>query len=215
MNYQRVLDEVGSAAERAGRASKEITLVAVSKGNADAAIRTVYDAGCRDFGENRIQEVLPKIQSSPQDIRWHFIGSLQANKVRKAINTFFLIHSVDSLGLAQKISDCSPKPQPILLQVNTSGEQTKHGLDEAAWFAVFEQLLQLPGIEIKGLMTMAPFQTDEKQVRRCFSSLRIFKEKLSQFLPLPHLSMGMSQDYHLAIQEGATILRIGSAIFKN
>ncbi len=221
-NYQRIQEEIAAAVQRCGRAPSEINLIAVSKGYSWDHIFPVYGSGCRHFGENRIQEALLKISEAPSDINWHMIGPLQKNKVNKAIGKFTLIHSVDSIELAQKISMCSVgagKTTSILLQVNTSGEKTKHGLNEEGWRDQFESLLHLPGISLEGLMTMASLIENEAIIRNCFARLRLFKDELISKFGLKtsfrHLSMGMSHDYRYAIAEGATLLRIGTAIFKH
>lgn len=221
-NYHRVQEEIATAAQRCGRDPADILLVAVSKGHNWEQVQPAYEAGCRNFGENRLQEALPKISEAPQDVQWHFIGTLQKNKVVKVIHNFSLIHSVDNLELAQKISECSSelgKTTRILLEVNTSGEPTKHGLNTEQWSQVFDTVLALPGIRLEGLMTMAPLTDDEKRIGKCFADLRIFRERLAlragDKASLQHLSMGMSHDYPLAIAEGATIVRIGTAIFKS
>lgn len=214
MHYRHILDEISDIAQACRRDPKEITLVAVSKGFPWDAVEPAYHAGCRDFGESRLQEALAKIASAPVDIRWHLIGTLQKNKVAKAVGPFCLIHSVDTPELAAKIAQCSRERgvvTPILLQVNTSGEVAKHGLSEKLWQPHLEALLQLPAIRIEGLMTMAPFVEDEKEIRSCFARLRQMRDRYG----LLHLSMGMSHDYRIAVQEGATLLRIGTALFKN
>jgi len=217
--YRHLLEEISETALACGRNPKEITLVAVSKGYPWDLVQPAYDAGCRVFGESRMQEALAKITAAPTDIHWHFIGTLQKNKVAKAIGAFSLIHSVDTPELALKISQCSQERgvvTPILLQVNTSGEASKHGLSEELWKPHLESLFQLPAIRIEGLMTMAPFVEEEKVIRRCFSRLREMRDRYElNHLTLRHLSMGMSHDYRIAVQEGATLLRIGTAIFKS
>lgn len=214
MHYKRIWDDIYETAQACGRDPQEITLVAVSKGYSWANAENAYTSGCRDFGENRLQEALPKIAAAPTDIRWHLIGTLQKNKVAKAIKNFSLIHSVDTFPLAMKISECSRERgvvTPILLQVNTSGEATKHGLSEEQWQPHVEALVHLPAIRIEGLMTIAPFVEDEKSIRSCFARLRQMRDRYG----FRHLSMGMSHDYRIAIQEGATLLRIGTAIFQD
>ncbi len=189
-----------------------VTVIAVSKGHSSNSIQSVYEVGCRDFGENRIDEALVKIEECPKDIQWHFIGTLQSNKVRKAIGKFYLIHSVDSLSLAQKISDCSLEQEvvsSVLLQVNTSGESSKHGFSIKEWVDYFDQVMQLKGLHVRGLMTIAPLDASSEDLRKYFKSLRLLKEKLG----LSQLSMGMSHDYKIALEEGATLVRIGTAIF--
>ena len=179
-------------------------------------VQPAYASGCRDFGESRLQDALPKISSAPPDIHWHLIGTLQKNKVRKAIGAFALIHSVDSPELAAKISECGQEAgiiTPVLLQVNTSGETTKHGLSEEQWQPHLEMLLKLPFLRLEGLMTMAPFVEETDVIRRCFARLRQMRDRLALGHPFRHLSMGMSHDYRIAIEEGATLLRIGTALF--
>ena len=218
-NYLKICSDIAETAMRARRKREEIELVAVSKGHSLEEILPVYEAGCRSFGESRISDALPKIASGPSDIHWHFIGTLQKNKVRRVMDHFSLIHSVDTLELGCKISECAQELKrtvPVLLQVNTSAETSKHGFSAKMLLEHFETLFQYPGIKIEGLMTMAPLTDNEKIIRSCFSSLRILKEKLNAQLgtnQLHTLSMGMSQDYKLAIEEGATLLRIGTLIF--
>lgn len=217
-NYHKILQFINDTAHKCGRDPKEITLVTVTKGHSWLEALPLFNAGVRDFGESRLQEALPKMAESPIDTRWHLIGTLQANKVRKAINKFVMIHSVDTPDLAKKISQHSLEAgivTSILLQVNTSGEPTKHGLDVESWRAAFQTVQNLPGISLGGFMTMAPLIEDEKVIRTCFARLRHFRDELvrESKVPLPHLSMGMSHDYRLAIAEGATLLRIGTAIF--
>lgn len=220
-DYLEVKRTVDRIAQENGRRPEEITLAAVSKGRTQEEIYQAYHMGCRDFGESRIQEALQKISLCPTDIRWHLIGTLQKNKVVKAVGTFCLIHSVDSFELAEKISQVSVSAgvnTSILLQVNTSGEITKHGLNGEDWEAKLGSLFELPGLLIDGLMTMAPFVEDEKIIGSCFAKLRMWRDRFAKMSGDPrrmrHLSMGMSHDYRIAIEEGATILRIGTAIFR-
>lgn len=205
-------------AESQGRDPADLTLVCVSKTHNWQEIEPVYQAGCRNFGENRVEEALEKMEHAPTTINWHFIGTLQKNKVNKILGKFSLIHSVDQYDLAKKISDASLQNQlttQVLLQVNTSGETTKHGLSTDEWMPHIDNLFNLPGIRIQGLMTMAPLTDDKALIHKTFADLRLFKEKLELITQhsLPHLSMGMTNDYPIAIEEGATLLRIGSAIF--
>lgn len=211
--YCHLLASIQEIAVKCGRDPKDITLVAVTKGHSLEHVMAAYEAGCRDFGENRLQEVLGKMAQAPHDLRWHLIGTLQKKKVPKVVGTFALIHSVDTWELAQKISQHSEKSgveTPILLQANTSGEEAKHGLSPEGWKLVFEDAVKLPGISIHGLMTMAPLVEDKFCIRRCFSRLRELRDELQL---TGHLSMGMTHDYPIAIAEGATLLRIGTAIF--
>lgn len=203
-----------------GRQPQEITLVAVSKGHGIDSMESVYHLGGRNFGESRLQEACEKIELFSYECRWHFTGRLQSNKVKKAISSFYLIHSVDSIELAQKISHTSQSEEimtRILLQVNASGEKTKQGLNAVEWERQIEVLNELPNLRIEGLMTMAPYVEDEKVIRNCFHSLYELREKWKKEMREPalltQLSMGMSHDYLLAIEEGATLLRIGTAIF--
>jgi len=212
-NYKALQEEIAGIALRSGRKPEEITLVAATKYADASALKELYEAGCRDFGETRLQAALAKIPVLPSDIRWHFIGTLQSNKAAKAAQNFFLIHSVDSVELAQKLAEIGTKRGsvvPILLQVNASFEAAKHGFTFEECREVFDRLHELPGIEIRGLMAMAALTEDEKAVRACFSRLRALRDTLN----LAELSMGMSQDFRIAIEEGATILRIGTLIFK-
>lgn len=219
--YSILVQDVHKIAIECGRNPNDITLVAVSKTHSWDNVAPAYAAGCRNFGENRVQEALEKIAAAPADVRWHLIGSLQKNKVNKIIGKFALIHSVDSVDLATKIAHTSASTgvvTPILLEVNTSGEVSKHGFNEKELLDAFDALTQLQGIRLDGLMTMAPLTNDEDVIRRCFGRLRhlrdLFKEKGCRNAPMNHLSMGMSNDYRIAIEEGATLLRIGSALFE-
>ncbi|MBA3815635.1 MAG: YggS family pyridoxal phosphate-dependent enzyme [Parachlamydiaceae bacterium] len=221
-NYTHIFKDIKQTALECGRDPSDIELVAVTKSVEWQYIQPLFDLGQRDFGENRIQEALEKKAIAPQGCRWHFIGSLQKNKVRKVIENFSLIHSVDSYELARKISECSQDLNlitHILLQSNTSGENSKHGYSPQMWKECFEALYVLPNISIDGLMTMAPLTEDVPCIENCFSSLRVLLEELNVLakgkVQLRHLSMGMSYDYKIAIAEGATLLRIGSAIFQN
>lgn len=216
LSIKKTIDEI---ALRAGRDPQTITLVAVSKGHPQDLIDSAYKDGCREFGESRIQEALKKIAACPHDIQWHFIGTLQMNKVAKTIGRFVMIHSVDSLELAKKISQASLEKgtkTSVLLQLNTSGEKTKHGLKGSEWLSHLDELLALQGISIDGLMTIAPLVDDDEIIRSCFAELRKWRttyQQQSSDQLFHHLSMGMSHDYKIAIEEGATILRIGTAIF--
>lgn len=196
-NYKALQTEVSPA-----------LLVAVSKNQPPEKILEVYNAGCRDFGENRVQEALLKMEEMPKDIRWHLIGTLQKNKVKKIAGKFELIHSVDSIELAKEIEKYCPG-QHVLLQVNTSGEESKQGFSVEELMAAW-QLLSGLTIKIDGLMTMAPLTEDLRVIEDCFGEL----QRLGRELGLPQLSMGMSHDYKIAIAKGATMVRIGSALFK-
>lgn len=218
--YLELIDDVAKTALKCGRSADDLTVVAVSKTQPAEAVKVLYEAGCRDFGESRVQEALSKMDAAPLAIRWHLIGNLQSKKVKKVIGRFALIHSVDTPELAQYIAQASLNQQvvtPILLQVNTSGEASKHGLSPSQWKDHFEQVLHLPGVVVKGLMTMAPLTDDTRRIADCFAGCRKFKEDLSKTfaVELPHLSMGMSHDYPIAIAEGATLLRVGTHLFSD
>lgn len=213
-NYNRLLDSIAEEASKCGRTRQEIELVAVTKNHSAEEVLSLYEAGCRLFGENRLQEALPKVASLPPDCDWHMIGTLQKNKVRKAVEAFAMIESVDTAELATKISVVSCElgiVTPILLEVNVSQESSKHGLSVYGWKSAYEGLCDLPGICLEGLMTMAPFTEDRAFIRRCFAQLRKLREELPGIGQ--HLSMGMSHDYVEAIAEGSTILRVGSRLF--
>lgn len=218
--YQKICDEIAATAIKCGRDPREISLIAITKQIPWEIASSLYAQGQRDFGENRIVEALDKQQEAPSDCNWHFIGNLQKNKLRKIIGKFTLIHSIDSLELLQKLSEVSQENHlitPILLQANTSGEVSKHGLSPDEWKCCFKEALQLKGVLIQGLMTMAPLNGEVGVVHNCFRNLRKLRDEL-QVLGnhnLPHLSMGMSQDFKIAIEEGATLLRIGSALWEH
>ncbi len=214
----RVQEKVAAAAARAGRAAEDVELVAVSKTHPPDALRAVAEAGQTLFGESRVQEARAKIPLLPSRLRWHFIGHLQKNKVRAALSLFELFHGVDSLELAQqfhRIADEEGQRPRVLLEVNVAGEATKFGFLPDRLEAQAEELLALNRLEIVGLMAMAPFAPEAEHSRPYFQRLRDLRDRLqaSAGIGLPHLSMGMSGDYEVAIEEGATIVRVGSAIF--
>jgi PLP dependent protein len=191
---------------------KQATLIAVSKGRTLDEIKAVYDEGVRDFGENRVTEFLEKKRTLPTDIIWHFIGSLQRNKVKKIVGEVDLIHSVDSQALAEEISREALKKgirQSVLLQINVSREEQKHGFSPADALKEWKRLKELEGVEWKGVMTMAPLTEDQEIIRSTFRGLK----KLATQLEVNELSMGMSQDYKIALEEGATMVRIGRSLF--
>lgn len=214
-------NEIAKAALACGRDPSSIKLVAVSKGKTVEQIEALYNEGYRDFGESRVQEVETKRAVLPQDIAWHLIGTLQIKKVPKVVGRYALIHSVDSLDLAKKLSQVSLERglvTDVLLQVNASGEPTKHGFSLIECQEAFAELLTFSGIRMHGLMTMAPLTEDHKAIQACFSATSHLCTKLRQQYAVPsfcELSMGMSQDFELAIQSGATLLRIGTRLFSN
>lgn len=217
-NLEAVRDRISAAARRAGRDPASVRLVAVSKTHpADAVIGAVA-AGQGVFGESRVQESREKIPACPAGLEWHFIGHLQKNKVRQALPLFSLFHSIDSTGLAQaidRIAGETGKAVEGLIEVNVSGEQTKHGFTPDSLRTDFLSLAKLPGLRIRGLMTMAPYSENPEEARPFFRALRALRDELqnSHGLALPELSMGMSGDYEPAIEEGATLVRVGSSIF--
>lgn len=220
-NLRCVREAIEQAALRSNRSPNSIQLIAVSKGRPLGDILEAHALGLTDFGESKVQEALPKIVEGPSSIRWHFIGHLQRNKVAHAVGKFALIHSVDSPLLAEKISEISLErglTTKILLQVNTSGEESKKGLKPELWSRSIEQVLSLPALEIHGLMTMAPLTKDKTLIRASFRRCRELFEELRDPLtkaghPFQELSMGMSGDFPIAIEEGATLIRLGSSIF--
>ena len=217
-NLINIHSRMQDAAHRVGRQVLDVRLVAVSKTYPPAVIQEAWNAGQHVFGENRVQDALPKIAELPAKAEWHFIGHLQSNKIRKALPAFTLIHGVDNLELAQQINRIAGEmglTANILLEINVSGEATKFGFSPADLRQNLEGLLCLPNIRINGLMTMAPYSEDPETARPVFSKLRILRDELAaqSGQALPELSMGMSGDFEVAIQEGATIVRIGSSIF--
>lgn len=185
-------------------------IIAVSKGQPIEKILKAYHEGCRDFGENRLQELEEKKVQLPSDIRWHLIGPVQSKKVNKVVGANYLIHSVDTPQLAKLISS-KGVPTQCLLQANTSGEKSKSGASFDEWVKAWDEVKNLPGLKILGLMTIAPLTDDPEMIRKTFKKLKELGEKLS----LKELSMGMSQDWMFALENGATMLRIGSALFQN
>ncbi len=201
-----------------GRNISEITLVAVSKQNPIEVIELVADQGILNFGENKAKELSEKASKLKRDISWHFIGHLQTNKVKDVVPVTYLIHSVESIKLADEINKRAGninKIQNILLEVKTSTEATKFGCENIeSLLSLAAHCISLQNIKLSGLMTMAPFTEDENLIRASFKKLAWYKEKLKQSgIELKHLSMGMTNDFEIAIEEGATILRIGTAIF--
>ena len=237
---EAVQDRIVAAASRAGRSADDIRLVGVSKTHPPELVAQALAAGLCDFGENRVQEADPKIAALAADrdaITWHMIGHLQSNKAKRAAALFDLIHSLDSVSLAEALArgvrsrefgvgSSSSNPLPILLQVNVSGEASKDGFDLAGWetrpdrldgfFGDVERLLALPQLRIGGLMTIAPWGDDPVAARPTFRSARRLRDALAQRFPAADwsaLSMGMTDDFEVAIEEGATIVRVGRAIF--
>jgi pyridoxal phosphate enzyme (YggS family) len=218
MEYQALLANITKIAREAGRDPAEIKVIAVSKYHSVDEIQPLHAQGVRSFGESRLQEALPKMQQLPSDIEWHYIGSLQKNKAEKVLTHFSWIHAIDGLELAAKIASLIERgapSRPLLLQVNASGEASKHGLSPDQWESCMDQLLHYQQLDIRGWMTMAPLTSDESIIKGTFAATRALRDRINQRFNLnwKELSMGMSGDYQLAIREGSTILRLGSAFF--
>ena len=220
-NLKSVKRRIGEAARKAGRSPDSIRLVVVSKQASSEKIISAYEAGAECFGENKIQEAVDKIENVKlQGVVWHFIGHLQKNKIKYINSHFDLIHSVDSLSLAEKISEHSKsqdRVQPVLLQINISGEEAKFGMSPSDLVEQLSDFAAFNGIRIKGLMTIPPQDPNPESSRQYFSALRLLRDKCQNLniggIELNELSMGMTSDYKVAIEEGATLVRIGTAIF--
>jgi pyridoxal phosphate enzyme (YggS family) len=217
-NLAGVQERIHAACARARRDPREVTLIAVTKNFGPDRVREVFDAGQLDVGENRLQEAESKIPLLPSSMRWHYIGQLQRNKVRKVLPLFSMIHSIDSLRLAQYTNEVAKElgmfPQ-VFLQINHAGEESKAGFSLAELHTSWDTLMALDRLEIVGLMTIPPAVDDAEDSRPWFAALRHLRDDLARSMPapLPFLSMGMSGDYEVAIEEGATHVRVGSAIF--
>ncbi|MCI1655885.1 MAG: YggS family pyridoxal phosphate-dependent enzyme [Lachnospiraceae bacterium] len=219
-NLKDIRQRVADACRRAGRDPETVTLIAVSKTKPAEMLQEAYDAGVRDFGENKVQEMMQKEEILPADIRWHMIGHLQRNKVKYLMGKTELIHSVDSLRLAEEISRLSVKNQictDILIEVNIAGEESKFGTSRQEAFDLVRAAAQLPGIRIRGLMTVAPYTEHPENNRGYFRKIRelsvdIAAENIDN-VHMDFLSMGMTGDFEIAIEEGATHVRVGTGIF--
>lgn len=222
-NLAEVRERMAAAARRSGRQPDDVLLVAVSKTHPIEDIAAAMAAGQRDFGENRLEELWAKVDQAQalqlDAIRWHMIGTIQSRKTREAVGPFVLIHSVDRAKIAARLSrdaEDAGNVMKVLLEVNVSGETSKHGFTPDGLLAQAGELLALPGIHVAGLMTMAPFEAAPEATRPVFRSLRALRDRLVAAYPAGdwhELSMGMTNDFEVAIEEGATIVRIGSAIF--
>ena len=217
-NLQRIQERMAAACARAGREPGSVTLLAVSKTQPPEAVSEAARLGLTLFGENKVQEGKAKIPLCPGKLRWHMIGHLQSNKCRDAVELFEMVQSVDSLSLAEELNkraEQAAKTLPILLEVNIVGEASKFGYQPERLLAELAQLNALPRLEVHGLMTIPPWAPEAEKVRPVFRQLRELKQRCEEALgaPLPHLSMGMSGDFEVAIEEGATIVRIGTALF--
>jgi pyridoxal phosphate enzyme (YggS family) len=218
-NWRTVLDEMAKACERAGRDASEVNLVAVSKNFLSQDIMEAYYMGQRIFGESRVQEFLGKADGLPEDIQWHFIGRLQRNKVKYIVDRIRLLHSLDSVPLAEEISRqaCFRNAElPVLVQVNMAREASKGGFVLEELEDALDRIKDLPGMKVRGLMTIGPWSASPEDARPLFKKLRLLSKALEGRV-FPHkldmLSMGMSDDFAIAIEEGATLIRVGSGIF--
>ena len=220
INLQEVENKITEACKKANRSREDITLIAVSKTKPVSMLQEVYDLGIRDFGENKVQELTDKVPEMPEDIRWHMIGHLQRNKVKQVIDKAVLIHSVDSIRLAETIEGEAAKKDiivHILLEVNVAEEDSKFGLKVDEVIPAIEQIATMPHIRIDGLMTIAPFVENPEENRTVFARLQklsvdIAKKNIDN-VSVNILSMGMTNDYQVAIEEGATMIRVGTGIF--
>jgi PLP dependent protein len=217
-NLEMIRQRIKAACDRSDREPNSLTLLAVTKTQPPETVGAAAGLGLLVFGENKVQEAKAKIPLCSGKLRWHFIGHLQSNKCRDAVTLFQMIHSVDSFSIAREISkraDEAAKTIPVLLEVNLAGEASKFGYQPQALLAELNRINALPRIEVQGLMTVPPWTPDAEISRPLFRQLRGLKQECEQVLgaPLPHLSMGMSGDFEVAIEEGATIVRIGTALF--
>lgn len=219
-NIELVKKNIKEACERSGRDVAGANLIAVSKTKPIEMLKEAYEAGCRDFGENKVQEILDKYEDMPADTRFHMIGHLQRNKVKYIVDKVYLIHSVDSLRLAEEISKEALKKNVkvnILVEVNVAKEESKFGTTVEETISLVEKIAALPGIFVKGLMTIAPYVENSEENRQYFVSLRQLsvdiKNKNIDNVSMDILSMGMTGDYVVAVEEGATYVRVGTGIF--
>ena len=219
-NLNRVQENIRNACARAGRKEDEVTLIAVSKTKPVSMLEEAYALGVRDFGENKVQELVDKAGQLPEDIRWHMIGHLQRNKVKYIIDKVYLIHSVDSLRLAEEISKEAVKhgvTANIVSEVNVAGEESKFGVSPEDTPGLIEEISRLPAIQVRGLMTIAPFVEKAEDNRIIFNALLKLYVDISRKnidnVHMDFLSMGMTGDYEVAVEEGATFVRVGTGIF--
>lgn len=219
-NLVSVQKNIEESCERAGRNAEDVRLIAVSKTKPVGALKEAYEAGCRDFGENKVQELTEKYEELPKDIRWHMIGHLQRNKVKYLVGRVYMIHSVDSVKLAEEISREAVKKNvtvPILVEVNVAGEESKFGTSVREAEMLVREIAALPGISVRGLMTIAPYVEKAEDNRQYFVNLRQLsvdiKKKNIDNVCMDVLSMGMTGDYSVAVEEGATYVRVGTGIF--
>ena len=219
-NYEEVQKKITEACKRAGRNREEVTLIAVSKTKPVEMLSEIYDLGERNFGENKVQELTEKEEVLPKDIHWHMIGHLQRNKVKYIAGKVALIHSVDSLRLAKTISEEAVKHNceiPILIEVNVAGEESKFGVSVEETLPLIEEIAKLPAIHVEGLMTIAPYVEDPEENRPVFRKLKELSVDIAakniNNVRMAILSMGMTGDYEVAVEEGATLVRVGTGVF--
>jgi pyridoxal phosphate enzyme (YggS family) len=219
-NLANVETQIRAACERSGRSRSEVTLVAVSKFHSVSAIRELYDLGVRDFGESRVQELIEKRPELPRDINWHFIGPLQSNKAKYLTPFIHLIHAVESTSAIEELEKQATSSETefgVLLQVNISKEDRKHGVSETEALLLIDKLIDGYHLKLLGLMGMASFEEDPENTREQFRRLKLLHTKIRATFPhidsFTELSMGMTNDFEVAIEEGSTIVRIGSALF--
>jgi pyridoxal phosphate enzyme (YggS family) len=216
-NFLRLIERIEGAARRSGRDPKEIKLVAVSKTVESTRIKEAIEAGVSILGENYVQEAKKKIEEIGHPVAWHFIGHLQSNKAKYAVQLFDMIHSLDSIPLAEELNRRAEQVDRIIkvmIEINLSGETTKFGIDEEKILNLVKRILQLNHLSLEGLMTMPPYFDSPEMSRPYYIELRALKEKIArEGIPMRELSMGMSNDFEIAIEEGATYVRVGTAIF--
>ena len=219
-NIKDVEEKIKASCEKCGRNPEDVTLIAVSKTKPVSMLQEAYEYGCRDFGENKVQELVDKYEQMPKDIRWHMIGHLQRNKVKYIVDKVYLIHSVDSLRLAEEISKEAGKKGvsvSILVEVNVAGEESKFGTTAEEAYKLVEEIAKLPNIIVKGLMTIAPYVENSEENKQYFEKLRqIYVDIVDKNIDnvyMEELSMGMTGDYEVAITQGATYVRVGTGIF--
>nr|WP_027870781.1 YggS family pyridoxal phosphate-dependent enzyme [[Eubacterium] cellulosolvens] len=219
-NYDAVWKNIKDSCEKAGRDASEVTLIAVSKTKPEEDIRELYDHGVRDFGENYIQELREKHEHLPSDIRWHMIGHLQRNKVKYIAEYVTMIHAVDTLELAKTIEKEAAKHDrviPVLIEVNVAGEESKFGVTPEETPAFVKEIAKLPHVHVSGLMTSAPFVENAEENRWVFEKLHELSVDIAaqniDNVTMRVLSMGMTNDYNVAVEEGATLVRVGTAVF--
>ncbi len=228
-NVEAVRERIAAAAQRAGRDAAAVTLVAVTKTQPPGVIRAAYELGLRHFGENRVEEAEAKTGDLPDDVTWHMIGHIQSRKAGQVADLFQIVHSVDSVKLGRRLDRaCADRaePLPVLLECNVSGETSKYGFAADRWtadsaqrevlWAAVSEIVALPHLCVQGLMTMAPILADQEQTRPVFAALRRLRDELAAAFPegdWRHLSMGMTDDFEVAIEEAATLVRVGRAIF--